>query len=99
MNSLEKVFTRNENVVFRQVADELILVPIRDKVADLQCIYTLNDACAFIWSQIDGKKSLAHIIDSLVSTFSVSMTIAQDEVSTFVGQLASKKLIAEISKP
>lgn len=96
MNGMEKVYNKNENVVFRQVADEVILVPVRDKVADLNCIYTLNEVGAFIWSQIDGKKSLSNIIELLGKSFSVDTATAQEEVVVFTGQLESKKLIAEI---
>ncbi len=96
MNDLAKIFAKNENIVFRQVAGEVILVPVRDKVADLKCIYTLNEVGAFVWSNINGKRSLAHIIDALVSSFSVNPETARKEVSTFIGQLETKKLIEEI---
>ncbi len=96
MTGLEKVYEKNEDVVFRQIVDEVILVPVRNKVADLNCIYTLNEVGAFIWSQIDGKKSLAKISELLVNSFSVSKDTAQEEVSAFTGQLESKKLVEEI---
>ena len=96
MNIRQKVYVKNENVVFRQIADEIILVPVRQKVADLNCIYTLNEVGAFVWSHIDGRSSLSDIIESLVSSFSVGTATAQEEVCSFIEQLESKRLIAEI---
>jgi len=96
MIDLEKVFARNENVVFRQVADELILVPVRQKVADLKCIYTLNEVGAFVWNHLDSKRTLADIVFLLVSSFDVSLAAAQEEARAFIRQLESKKLVEEI---
>lgn len=96
MKDTEKVFAKNENVVFRQIADEAILVPVRQHVADLNCIYTLNEVGAFVWSHIDGQRRLSHIIESLVDSFAVNTATAQEEVCSFISQLESKKLIKEI---
>ncbi|MFZ6016559.1 MAG: PqqD family protein [Nitrospirota bacterium] len=57
MDLLEKVYKKSDSIVFRKIADEFILVPIRQKVVDLKSIYTLNEVSAFIWELIDGKKT------------------------------------------
>ena len=40
---LDAIFARNEEVVSRTIVDELILVPIRKDVADMETLYTLNE--------------------------------------------------------
>ncbi len=47
-NYLAKRFVKDPNMVFRQIGDEVILVPIRRNVADLESIYTLNPVAARI---------------------------------------------------
>lgn len=59
MTTVNELYQKSPDVIFRRVADEYILVPIRQKVVDLRSIYTLNEVSAFIWELIDGKKSIS----------------------------------------
>jgi len=45
---MDTVYSKNPEIVFRRIADEFILVPIRQKAVDLKSIYTLNETAAFI---------------------------------------------------
>ena len=37
---LEDVYSRNEEIISRRIVDELILVPLRKSVADMETLYT-----------------------------------------------------------
>ena len=86
-NSLSLVYQKDPNIVFRRIADEFILVPIRQKVADLNCIYLLNEVGALVWELIDGKKSLAEILKSIIAVYDVKQETARDDLLLFVKQL------------
>lgn len=86
-NSLSQVYQKDPNIVFRRIADEFILVPIRQKVADLNCIYVLNEVGALIWELMDGKKSLAEILKSIIAAYDVEQETARDDLLLFVSQL------------
>ena len=58
MNYLERCFQKDPNIVSRKIADEVILVPIRHNVGDLESIYTLNEVGARIWELVDGQRKL-----------------------------------------
>ena len=49
MTSLSCIYSKSESVVFREIGEECILVPIRQGVGDLDSIYTLNRTAARIW--------------------------------------------------
>ena len=49
MHDLMKSFVKDPNIVSRKIAGEVILVPIRKNVGDLESIYTLNEVAARIW--------------------------------------------------
>ena len=51
----EKVYKKSDSIVSRKIADEFILVPIRQNVGDMESIYALNETSARIWELIDGK--------------------------------------------
>ena len=87
MQTLDRVYQKNQNFVFRQIDDETILVPIKDSVGDLGAIYNLNQVAAFVWQHLDGKKTLQAIKHMMTDEFEVSDPDAEQDLTEFVGQL------------
>lgn len=87
MNYLEKCFEKYPNIVSRMIADEVILVPIRRNVGDLESIYTLNEVGAFIWDKIDGEKKLSEIRDLIVEEFDASTEEVEKDLIEFILKL------------
>jgi hypothetical protein len=90
MNYLEKCFSKGPNIVSRKIADEVILVPIRQNVGDLESIYALNEVGAFIWDLIDGKRQAKEIKEMIVEAFDVSPEEAEKDLIEFL--LKSEKI-------
>jgi len=95
MNYLTKSFTKDPNIVFRKIAGEVILVPIRQNVGDLESIYTLNEVAARIWELIDGKRKVEEIKEILVEEFEVS---AQEAGKDLIEHLQQLEKIEAITK-
>ena len=87
MQTLERVYQKNQNFVFRQIDDETLLVPIKDSVGDLGKIYSLNPVAAFVWKHLDGKKPLQEIKHLITNEFEVSDLDAEQDLTEFVDQL------------
>ena len=76
---MQKIYQKDPNIVSRVVAGEVILVPIRNNVTDMDYIYTLNETAARVWALTDGQHSLADIHQSLILEFDADADeIAQD---------------------
>jgi hypothetical protein len=84
---LEKRFSKNPSIVFRKVADEFILVPIKQKASDVESIYTMNEVASRIWELINGKRSLKDINTVIVKEFKVSPVEAEKDLIGFCKQL------------
>ena len=82
-------YERNPEFVFRRIVDELVLVPIRQQVADMDCIYTLNPVGAFIWERLDGQTTLAELQVALADEFEVEAQVAAADLLEFVQELES----------
>ena len=67
MHTLERLFQRDSSIVSRKIADEVILVPIRRRIGEVECLYTLNEAGARIWELIDGTRRFEEFRDLIVS--------------------------------
>ncbi|GMR22985.1 MAG: hypothetical protein BMS9Abin37_1373 [Acidobacteriota bacterium] len=84
---LEAVFAKNDQVVSRKIVDELILVPMRKDVADMETLYTLNEVGARVYELIDGERPLREIMDTIVNEFEVTERQAKSDVREFIAQL------------
>lgn len=87
MGELGKQYRKNEDIVFRKINDETILVPIKDNVGDMGAIYSLNEVGAFVWEHLDGANRLLDIEDMVSEEFEVSPQKAEGDLCEFVSQL------------
>ncbi len=92
---LDTVFYRNDRVVSRKIVDELILVPVRRNVAEMESIYTLNDVGARVYELIDGERTILQICELIVEEFEVSSEEAERDVLEFLQKLVSAGSIEE----
>jgi hypothetical protein len=90
---MDSVYRRNPDVIFRKIADEFVLVPIRQKAVDLKSIFTLNETGAFIWGFCDGSTSVSQIKDKLIEQFEVEPRQAQDDIRQIVSHLEGLGLL------
>jgi hypothetical protein len=92
MTSLKSILSQSASVVTRKTGNEYVLVPITNNIADMNSVYTLNETGAFIWEQIDGKRSVEDIIIELVNEYDIDKQNAESDVFTFIENM-SKYLI------
>jgi hypothetical protein len=83
----EVLYERNPDYVFRKIVDELILVPIRQDVADMDCIYTMNPVGAFIWEKLDGGASVSGLQAAILSEYDVDPAAAAADLADFLAEL------------
>jgi len=95
MDILDKVYRRSEDMVFRKIGDECILVPIRQGAGDLESIYTLNETAARIWELLDGTTKGIDIRDRITEEFDVTLEEAEEDLVHHLQELASINAIVE----
>jgi hypothetical protein len=84
---LTQRFSPDPSFVYRRIADECLLVPIRQKVADLQYIYVLSPVANRIWELLDGRRTMAEVRDQLPDEFEVSPQELEQDLQEFIAQL------------
>ena len=82
--TLKECYSRSERVVGRRILGDYILVPIVDRAADVDSIYDLNPAAAFIWEQLDGTRDGRAIVASMTGEFAVEPARAASDYLEFV---------------
>ena len=96
MSVSEEIYRQDDSIVSRRIEDEVILVPIRQNVADLESIYTLSEVGAYIWEQVDGRRTTAEILPLIVEGFEVTEEEAQKDLKEFIEQLSSIGAITRV---
>lgn len=85
--NLNRIFSKSENVVTNEVGDECIIVPMYDNVADMDNVFTLNETGTFFWSLIDGKRTIADIVDKVTEEYDVDKETATKDVMAFMEEM------------
>ena len=94
-NFLSQRFSQDPTFVYRRIADECLLVPIRHQVADLQYIFVLNPVANRIWELLDGKRTMAEVRDRLLEEFEVSSQELEQDLQEFTEQLKEINAVRE----
>jgi hypothetical protein len=86
-------YRRSNEVVCREVGGESILVPIRNRVGDLESIFVLSPVASRIWSLLDAPTSADRIIDEICAEFEVERETAQADVNELLASLELASLV------
>jgi len=90
---VREVYKKKDDIVYRKVAGETILVPISGRLADMQMIFALNPVGEFIWEELDGSRTLQQIREDIQSSFDVAREEANADLEAFIAELLKEGLI------
>ncbi|MCX7927419.1 MAG: PqqD family protein [Candidatus Omnitrophica bacterium] len=95
---MDTLYEKNPDVIFRKIAGEYLLMPIKQKAVDLRSIYTLNETASCIWQLLDGKTTIGDIQKALCEQFDITSEQALWDIQEFVSQLEALGFIHRISR-
>ncbi len=90
-------FVRNQEVVSRQIEGELIIVPIRRGVGDLNSLYTLNSVGSILWDYMTEGHTVPEMVIRVCDEFEVTATQALADIQDFLDSMLQEKLIQPVS--
>jgi hypothetical protein len=86
---LERTYRKTDLFVSRRIAEEAVLVPLRQHKGDYDHIYSLNETAACAWSLLDGNRTLTSIVKQIVTDYEVEEAEAAQEVIGLVRELVT----------
>ena len=81
--------------VVRQVAGEILAIPIGDTALRVSGIILLNEVSRVIWSCLEQGAQLQDIVTAETGTFDVSPEEAAQNIETFLAKLRELNLLEE----
>jgi Coenzyme PQQ synthesis protein D (PqqD) len=94
---LDARFVRNREVVSRQIEGELVIVPIRRGVGDLNSLYTLNTVGSILWEFMTEGHTVSEMVNRVCDEFEVTVAEAQADIQEFLGTMLEEKLIQPVA--
>jgi len=94
MIDLNAVPSHSPSVVTRKTGNEYVLVPLANNIADMNSVFTLNETGAYIWEQIDGKRTTRDLIDLLTQEYDTDKETATKDVIDFIENMKEFLIIS-----
>ena len=91
-------FQLTQEYVARAIAGELVLVPIRQRIGDLEDIYTMNAVATFTWDRLAEGRSVAEIAAALEEVFAADAGEIRRDMEEFLEQLLTIRAIRPIER-
>ena len=92
-STMPRRFVRRPDVVSRRIAGEAVLVPVRSQVAEIDCLFTLNDMGSLVWDLLDGERTVSQIAEVICESHEVTAEEATRDLLEFLAALESAGLI------
>jgi hypothetical protein len=93
MDNIDVIIRRSDNIIFRKIEGETILLPMASSSEKVEYIYNFNEIGAVIWEKIDGGKTVRDIINELIEEFEADSITIEKQVVEFISELSDSKLI------
>jgi hypothetical protein len=98
--ALDAIYTPSEEVVFRDIEGELIIVPLTWGVGGAEgeedAIFTLNEWGRALWERLDGQRSLRAVAADLAAEYEAPAGEIEADVLGLVGELVSQGMLAQV---
>lgn len=90
MISVKDVVRRKEDIPWRMIEDEAVLVEVK-KGEVIHC----NPVGAFIWGRLEGTKQVSALVTDVVENFEVDEETASKDTLEFIGAMEKKGLLVK----
>lgn len=83
----------NDNVIYRCVAGEHMLIPVCDAAQQKNGFFVLNEVSAEIWKLLSDGKTFDEIVISLTKTFDAPSEQIRADTEAFIRKLVDARLL------
>lgn len=78
----------HDAIVFRKIEEEYILLPLASCGEEVDSLFNLNPTAGAIWERIDGRRSVAEIVDELHAEYDQDRAALEAQVLEFLSENA-----------
>ena len=82
-----------KELIKRDIAGDVILVPVGKTVYDSNGLFALNELAAFIWDLLPNVETEDQIVDAVLAEYEVSAEEAAKDVAEFINKLKEMNIL------
>jgi hypothetical protein len=91
---LNAVYVPSEDVVAREIEDEIIIVPLVRGIGDAEDdLFTLNETGRAVWMLMNGKNTLSQIGEELAREYQSPLTQIHHDITGLAEELLTRGII------
>ena len=87
--TLDETLKRSPDAAFRIYEGKATIV-----LPSQSSVHVMNPTGSFIWDHLDGRTTLAQILDRVVEEFEIEREEAEADLKTFVGALLEQGMVS-----
>ena len=96
MSTKAMVYRPASDLVMRRVGREAVVVPVRNRVGDLDSVFTLNEVACRVWELLDGSTPVESIVTAICGEFDVEPDVASTDVADLMRNLEEAQLVQRV---
>ncbi len=85
--NIQNIYKNKDKFAARQIENELVLVPIKNSVLDMNELFKINEVGNFIWNNIDKKNSVEDIAIKISEEYEIDYRTALDDTKEFLEKI------------
>ena len=85
----------NENVIYRSIAGELILIPVGSEAMDINGLFVLTETGAVVWKTLSEGKTAEDAVNAICEEYDADAETVRRDVEDLIAKLTEAGLITE----
>ena len=85
----------NENVIYRCIADEHILIPVGSEAMDTNGLFVLTETGAIVWEKLTENKGIDEIVAAICREYDADEETVRADVESLIAKLIEAGLVTE----
>ena len=88
-----------DQLVLREIAGQYVIVPVMERVKDVQSMVYISSSAAYLWQYMEGKEfTLDELVELILAKYkNVTKEKAQEDIIAFL-QILAKNNIMDMSE-
>ena len=88
-----------DQLVLREIAGQFVIVPVMERVKDVQSMVYISSSAAYLWQYMEGKEfTLDELVELILAKYkNITREKAQEDIIAFL-QILAKNNIMDMSE-
>ena len=82
-----------KELIRREIAGDVILVPVGGTVLENNGLFALNELGAFLWDRLESAEDEESLVQAVLAEYEVDEEIARTDVAAFLQKLQDMEIL------